>query len=351
MINQDTFNDYSIGMVEILDNVQVELIAKISRQMAKGKTLSDEDWKVMLLLDAKQLQDSMANTVAKTAVKQADEIDVIKTKSANAGFKDADEQLKRLGGASSKANFFRLNEEILETVAEKLTTDTVNANLTMLRTASSDYVKMINETLALKETGVITRDEATKQVLKKWSKNGIPALNDSLGRRWQPDAYINMVVRTNSLQIAKKTQERRAVDYGYDLVLTSQHADQSDEHAPYANKIYSLTGNDPKYPPFSKATSAGFMTRPNCRHTYNFYFIGDKPKTIPKKETKENYKLSQEQRKLERKIREQKRVITSLDSAGYDTMEENKKLRQYQSDMRTFINESGRTRTRKREQI
>lgn len=353
MLNKDTFSDYALGLVDILDLVQTEMIKKISRQLAKGKSLTDNDWKVKMMTEVGKIDNELIGIVQASAKSQAKEVDSIKHKAVSEGLRDTDEQLGETGKVQGRDAFIAQNEAILNTVAEKLNDDIVKSNLTMLKTAGSDYVKNINDVLAVKELGGITRQEATKQIISEWSKNGIPALKDSLGRRWQPDAYVNMVVRTNSLQIAKKTQERRAIDYGQDLIITSQHSDQSPEHAPYANKIYSLSGNSDKYPPFSQALNAGFMTRPNCRHTYSFYVDGlsRKDKSISKKDTDKAYKTSQEQRRLERKIRAQKRQIEALKAGGFDVTAENAKLRGYQADMRSFINSSGRTRQRDREQI
>ena len=351
MINQDTFNKYSLNLIDIIDLVQMQMIIKISRQLGKGKSLSDDDWKLLMLQSVGRLDIGLQSVIKGSTAQQAKELQAIRERAVKQGLRDTDEQLSRLGKVSTEEFFINQNEKLLETVATKLNQDIAKANLTMLRTAGNDYVKMINDVLAVKELGGISRQEATKQILSKWSESGIPALTDSLGRRWQPDAYVNMVVRTNSLQIAKATQGRRAIEYGYDLILTSQHASQSPEHAPFANKIYSLSGNDPKYPPFSQATSAGFITRPKCKHTYSFYFEGEKPKSLPKRETDKNYKMAQEQRKLERTIKAQKRKINALEAAGLDAKAESAKLRSYQADMRTFIDETGRTRQRDREQV
>lgn len=353
MLNKDTFAKYATGLVDILDLVQDEMSAKIARQLTKGRGLSDDDWKLEMLTSVGRLESGLSKVIEDSASGQAKEVQAIKQKAVNEGLRDTDAELKGTKDVQSADDFRALNSKLLETVSEKLTEDIVKSNMTMLTTAGADYMKNINDVLAVKEMGGITRQEATRQVLAKWSENGIPALIDRSQRRWQPDAYVNMVVRTNSMEIARKTQERRAVDYGKDLILTSQHADQSPEHAPFANRIFSLSGNDPKYPPFSQALSAGFMNRPNCRHTYTFYTKGltDRNKNLHKEDTNEAYKTSQEQRKLERTIRAQKRQISTLKAGGYDVTAENAKLRGMQADMRTFINDTGRTRQRDREQI
>ena len=348
MLNQYTFDGYGKDLVNLIDDIQLGIILKIAKQLAKGKDLDDSAWSVLMLTQAVKLQRDISGIISKSVGKQQKEILAIKDRAIKAGLTDTDIQLARLGSVQSPDKFIAANIKVLDTVSSKLTTDLLSANLTMLNQSSLDYTKLVTDSLAKKELGNITRDQAVKQVLSDWSKSGIPALKDSLGRKWQPDVYVNMVVRTNSLQIAKQTQERRALDYGYDLILTSQHSDQSPEHAPYANKIYSLTGNDPNYPPFSVATSAGFMTRPNCRHTYSFYFKGDKPKTLTG--TSKNYEASQQQRKIERRIRELKRQKVALEALGEDISLINQKIKGAQSDMRTFITESGRTRRPNREQ-
>lgn len=351
MINQETFSGYSKSIVSIVDDLQLTMIAKIARQLGKGKDLNDDDWKVLMLKSTGRLEQSLNELVKGSTDGQAKAINDIKAKAMAEGYKDAESQLKGLADVQSKAEFFKMNEKLLETVAEKLTQDTINANLTMLKSSMLEYTTAVNDALALKEVGGITRNEAVQRVLKEWSKSGVPALKDRIGRKWQPDAYLNMVVRTNSLDIAKETQQRRAVDYKQDLIITSQHADQSPEHAIYANKIFSLSGNDPKYPPFSQATSNGFMNRPNCRHSYYFYIpdVTTKNKDLPKSD--KAYDISQEQRLLERTIRKQKKQILAIESGGFDASLEKANLRDYQANMRNFIKDTGRTRRSDRERI
>lgn len=353
MLNKDTFSSFALGLVDILDLVQVEMIKKISRQFARGKSLSDDDWKVLMLKDIGRVNQGLGKVITGSSASQANELNSIKSKAVSEGLRDTDQQLGAIGKVQDKKSFLAMNEVVLNTVATKLNDDIVKANLTMLREAGNSYVKNINDVLAVKEVGGISRTEAVNQILDKWAEKGIPALKDKLNREWAPDSYVNMVVRTNSMEIAKKTQERRAIDYGKDLIITSQHADQSPEHAPFANKIFSLSGNDPNYPAFSKALAAGFMNRPNCRHSYSFYVEGltTKRETIPQEKTDEAYKVSQEQRKLERKIKAEKRIKASQEARNEDTTAINAKIRSRQKDMRAFIEETGRTRRYERESI
>ena len=69
----------------------------------------------------------------------------------------------------------------------------------------------------------------------------------------------------------------------------------------------------------------------------------------PEAENNRAYAESQEQRELERRIREAKRVIAMAGDTA--TKEDKASLRELQADMREFIDRTGRTRRYDREQI
>ena len=79
----------------------------------------------------------------------------------------------------------------------------------------------------------------------------------------------------------------------------------------------------------------------NCRHAFYPYQPGTEKtyKPYPKKENDKVYELSQQQRKLERNIRQAKREETP------------EKVKEYQSQMRALVNDNNLTREYAREQI
>ena len=95
----------------------------------------------------------------------------------------------------------------------------------------------------------------------------------------------------------------------------------------------------------------------NCGH-FKYPFIpgfsrmGDWP-VQDKEENDRQYALSQDQRALERKIREAKRDVGIAKAAGDPEAlaKAEQKVRSSQAAMRTFIDETGRTRRYDREQI
>ena len=72
---------------------------------------------------------------------------------------------------------------------------------------------------------------------------------------------------------------------------------------------------------------------------------------IHRKENDEVYEEKQQQRYLERQIRNAKREVSTLESAGLDATKEKQKVKDKQAQMREFIKNSGRTRDYSREKV
>ena len=84
------------------------------------------------------------------------------------------------------------------------------------------------------------------------------------GRRLQLDYYVNMLA--NGIQIKTRNNAilSKAEEQGKDLVKISKHNGSCKICQKYENKIYSISGNDSKYPklPFNEHLNL----HPNCFH-------------------------------------------------------------------------------------
>lgn len=108
---------------------------------------------------------------------------------------------------------------------------------------------------------------------------------------------------------------------GVKIVACSSHADCSDRCAPWQGKLYSLDGstgkiNGIKYVPLENATDHYYTTKAgrvykngllgfNCRH-YLQEYTGQLLPTMSAKERKQEYKITQTQRRLESEVRKSK---------------------------------------------
>ncbi|MFC4075229.1 phage minor capsid protein [Salinithrix halophila] len=247
---------------------------------------------------------------------------------------------------------------ILETY-EKQATDTLNlVNSTLLSQSQQVYRDIINHTTAEVLAGTKTPKQAIRSTIKQWARQGIPALIDKAGRKWSAEGYVSMVVRTMSSQITNEMQDARFGGWGVDLVEVSSHAGARPKCAPYQGRIYSRSGRTQGYPTLAD-TSRGQpdgLFGINCGHFQYPFFPGISQKRYnryPKEENDRAYKNSQIQRRLERAIRQAKTEARMLEAAGDEegAKEARKLVRARQARMRKFIEETGRTRRRDREQI
>ena len=141
---------------------------------------------------------------------------------------------------------------------------------------------------------------------------------------------------------------QRLRDGGARLVVASTHSDCSERCRPWQGRVYSLDGTSGttddgrKYVPLEQATDVGYTTKAgkrykngllgfNCRHYLTAYRSGvSAPRQNPQEE-KRQYAITQEQRRLERKVREWKiKALTykgKADKRGY--AEARKKAREW----------------------
>jgi hypothetical protein len=226
----------------------------------------------------------------------------------------------------------------------------------MIEKAGGIYTDTIYKAVAKHQMGVSGRT-AIAEACTEWSKQGLTALVDSAGREWTPEAYAQMVIRTNGTMCATETQFSRMEELGEDLVEISSHLGARPKCEPYQGKIYSLSGTSKNYPALS-TTSYGVLDGLfgcNCRHTMYPYFPGTEKTYQPqdKKENAESYKLSQQQRSIERDIRQSGRNYDLMKKTKDPKMIElaYKDLQDKESAMKSFIAETGRTRRYEREEV
>lgn len=126
----------------------------------------------------------------------------------------------------------------------------------------------IKQQLAL---GAITGEsqrETARQVKGYLQEQGLTALTDRSGKRWELDQYAQMLVRTKAVEARNAGLANTMSQNGYDLVQVSDHGSSHPECARWEGQVLSLTGNTPGYPTVDEATADGLF-HPNCQHAMN----------------------------------------------------------------------------------
>lgn len=361
-----------------------ELIINIGRHIRSGSWTHTADWETRKLSELGQLTQENAAIINKwiksmpaaqrdamEATRKAalDRLEKQMEQAAEAGYltppvADSVPRVLRDLSAQAEERYNLVNTSMLQSSLQQYTS-AIQITVDELMHAEATQ-GILNEAVASVAVGAETRRQAVRRAIQRISAEGLTGFVDSAGRHWTPEAYVNMVVRTTVHNVAVQATKARMEDWGTEVFQVSSHAGARPLCYPYQGKFYSWddssgeielgNGRTVHYEPLSSTSygqPAGLFGI-NCGHDpipvvpgVSIPHGGDQIQ--PKAENDKAYAESQEQRALERKIREQKRELEALGNTA--TAEDKVKLRQYQADMREFIDRTGRTRRYDREQI
>jgi len=355
----------------IEDEILMNVAKKISRDNdllvdieVNGDYQRIESWQMGRLNDLEELTLDNIRTISRYADQT---LDVVGETLSRAGFQaveDIEDVLKEgaergilrapISGVRRSDNLIN----VLNAYVDQARTDFNLINTTMLDQSRQAYLDIVNQTTGNVLAGNMTPQQALRRVSSEWAQKGIPALVDRAGREWSTEAYVSTVTRSMSNNIANEMQDERMNEYGVDLVEVSSHDGARPLCAPYQGRIYSLSGNHPDYPPLS-STSIGEpagLFGVNCGHVKYPYIPGLTKrsfKPVSQRRNEKIYEESQKQRYLERRIREAKREKDFMEALGDEEgiREAKQRIRDRQANMRSFINQTNRTRRYNREQV
>jgi len=353
--------------VDLLYEAESEILSSIARLLKAGNIASAE-WKMDRLQKLGGLTDHAAavirnyrDAIQAGALSQVEQAAMDALLESDKVFDAA----KRAGATVANPLPFDADPamQAMVKVWQNSARDQMNlAMAVMLQNSGQLYVDTINRTTAEVLSGAMTGREALVKSVREWAAQGIPSIVDKSGRQWTTEAYANTVIRSNTRRVTTEIQMERSREYGADLIEVSAHAGARPLCEPYQGRIYSLSGQSEKYPPFSETSygePAGLFGI-NCGHVQYPFFEGVSRETYSptatdaeKAENDRIYKESQKQRAIERSIRDAKREVKVFEALGDGgALDQAKALvRDRQAVMREFIDDTGRTRQRGREQV
>ena len=307
--------------------------------------------------------------------------------------KDIDPELKKAvkKGAiqNASADNVLASQSIIQSLQayEQQALENMNlVNTTMLESTLAQYRKIITNTAAVERqmqavqqtlniaagkviTGAESRQQALRQSLSQIHKEGITGFYDRAGRKWSPEAYVNMDIRTTVHNTAIEAVKIRQQDYGVNIFRVSRHSGARPLCYPYQGRYFSWDnssgtfydgeGKQHRYYPLSSTSygkPAGLFGI-NCGHHPITVIPGV---SIPRDRDEQNkgendraYAESQEQRRLEREIRYSKQKAAMMEAAGDKEgfEQEALKIKEKQSAYNAFCKKTGRTKRLDRTQV
>jgi hypothetical protein len=232
----------------------------------------------------------------------------------------------------------------------------VNTTQSILNTAAGEAV-----------TGVSTWNQAVRTSVNKMVQNGLTGLIDHGGHHWSPEAYVAMDVRTTVFNTAREAVWERNEDYGNDLYQVSSHNGARPLCYPWQGKVISRTDyvrevedlDGGKITVIAQSETsygeAAGLFGVNCRH-YPMTFVPGlstlKGEPQSPEDNAKTYAESQQQRALERQLREEKRDLDVMKAQGApeDAIKaQRERVKAASQKVEDFCEETGRTRRRNRE--
>lgn len=257
---------------------------------------------------------------------------------------------------------------LVNTVMLESTQAAYAATVSDIGTRIATTQSILNTSTGQVVSGVTAYNTAVRDAVKKMVSNGLTGFVDHAGRRWSPEAYVAMDIKTTMMNTARAAVFERNAEYGNDLYQVSTHNGARPLCYPWQGKILSTSGrtgttedlDGTKIPIHSESEVESFrygggLFGVNCGH-YPMIFIPGlstlKGDPQSPEDNEKTYEESQEQRRLERRLREEKRELDIMKAQGASPeaiQAQREKVRQASADIDDFCEKTGRTRKRNRE--
>ena len=378
---------------QVYSNIVDSLLINMAKHFTSGKALATQQWEIKKLAELNQLSKESVEIIAALSAQAPDMVALALETAVLQGTADVEEELKEAVKNGALKATAGENALASSSVREVLTAYQAQAqevlnlvNTTMLDSTLAQYRSIIANTAKIEQqiavtqealntaagqvvTGVQSRTQALREALMQVHKEGITGYFDRVGRRWTPEAYINMDIRTTAHNVAIESVKIRQQDYGVKIFRVSRHSGARPLCYPYQGRYFSWDnssgtftdgeGKRHKYYPISSTSygkPAGLFGI-NCGHHPITVIPGV---TIPRDRQKQNkaendkqYELSQEQRRLEREVRYAKQKAAMLEAAGDKEgfEQESLKIKQKQAAYNAFCKQTGRTKRLDRTQV
>lgn len=378
---------------QVYSNIVDALLINMGKHFNSGHTLSTEQWEIRKLAELGQLNKESIEIIASLTGQNKELITAALENAVYMATKDIEPELKKAVKKGAIQNAAADNVIASQSIVQALNAyeqqamDKLNlVNTTMLESTLAQYRKVIANTVnidrQMKATqevlntaagkviaGTESRQQALRQALSQIHKEGVTGFYDRTGRKWSPEAYVNMDIRTTVHNTAIEAVKTRQEDYGVDIFRVSRHSGARPLCYPYQGRYFSWNnksgtftdgeGKRHRYSPISSTSygkPAGLFGI-NCGHHPVTMIPGVSiPRDRPEQDKEENDKVyaeSQEQRRLEREIRYSKQKAAMMEAAGDKEGFEKEavKIREKQADYNAFCKKTGRTKRLDRTQI
>lgn len=326
MLTPDYLLRISEGGEEIAERIHQNAIKQIVDRIVLRLDRGDDyiltardKWQLQTLQEAGYLLEDIQKEIAKeTGLMQTEIAEAMEDAGVEA--LKYDDAIYRAAGLSptpleQSPHLIRLMQSTFEATMG----DWTNFTGTFATAAQQSFVKAMDNAYTQVASGSMSYSEALVEAINGIVRDGVIVEYPS-GHTDTIETATLRCIRTGVSQATGRIQMARMEEMGIDLVLVSSHLGARPEHAEWQGKVYSRSGNDPKYPALVEATGYGTVTGlcgANCRHNFGPWTEGmtNPFEDYDSEENQKAYETQQRQRTLERRIRKTKREVMGLQEA------------------------------------
>jgi hypothetical protein len=368
MLTLAQFDAISNPIVNLYEQYIQSVLNDIARRLSKMPMTATAAWQMQRLTESGKVYENALDELSKVTGKSKAELQSLFESAGVKTLKFDDSIYKAVGLNPLPLNLSPASINLLKAGLEK--TDGIIRNLTMTTAMSGQEAFLNAADLAYMQVsnGTMSYDQAIRSAVKQVASDGLSIIDYASGKQDKLDVAMRRTVLTGVAQTTGQLQLTRANEMNVDLVQTSAHAGARPTHQIWQGRVFSRSGSSSKYPDFVSSTGYGLvdgLCGINCRHSFYPFFEGisenaynkvDRENTANEKVTLDGkeisqYDASQIQRSIERKIRDWKRQAGAMEAAALNNEFEIAKIREWQANMRSFINQTDLQRQRIREQI
>ena len=364
-MNPEDFQEYYDRMAHIYNELELELFEMIIKRLMTNSTDGKDyvlEWQATRLLELNALNQEALLIISEFTGIAIEEVQSILEEAVNGTVQSVDDELAGILPKPPTG----LVAETTQALADQTFLELDNlVNQTLITTAFGQgevervYRRIVEETTAKVLAGNRTIDSVIAETVIKWREQGLKSgFVDRGGRRWNAQVYAATVVKNTVNRTYNQLRIQRMEEYGVDLVVVDVFSDARRPCARCQGKVITTKRYKEGYQSiydFQFAEPAGFRGV-NCRHSMTPFVEGVNKNNLvhpPVKMTDEQFKLSQEQRYLERQVRKAKESLQLAEITGDETQINRYKqlIRNRQLKLREFVKENNTIRRYENERV
>ena len=334
--------DYFYGKSDVLISYEQELedwiLQDIAMRLLKAEAMAGTtDMELYKLRQLGLHQNEIVKRLSALTQKSTAEIRRLLQDAVLTSWDDDKSTLSRLGIDAVSPLENPVVMELLDAEFKKTLGEVNNLTRSTMMQSQRDLMNMLNEAEMRVAAGVQSYSAAVCDILDQYGRTGV-MIDYPTGTRRTLESAVRMCVVTSMNQTAAQVTNHYIAEHNVEYVLVSAHLGARTQgkgqpylagHDNWQGRCYKISGSEPDAPNLAEMTGydivngTGYVLNPlglhgyNCRHSHkpwdkslrNPYLDENGNLKIDSEENRKVYELQQQQRAMERAIRQTKRQL------------------------------------------